>query len=230
MTDGQTSETSRQPAAANPTAEMTNLDSEKSLARVQGVPWLIAISLLALSLWLAWKAFGPEELGDPVATSLVAFEEQNALTVFSAEFAPVVASNDSRFFGTIKTRQVAVIPTRVSYTLDLSKVDRSRLAWNEAEETLTVQLPPIQIGPPNLDEARAQYLREGIWITREAQDKLTRDNTLLAEREARKSAANPALMKLARDAARQAVTQNLAIPLQVAGFGEVKVVVRFDGT
>ncbi|RZV33800.1 MAG: DUF4230 domain-containing protein, partial [Sphingomonadaceae bacterium] len=64
---------------------------------------------------------------------------------------------------------------------------------------------------------------------REAQDALTRDNTQLAEREARKQATNPVLMKLARDAARQAITQNLAIPLEVAGFGDVKVVVRFDG-
>jgi Protein of unknown function (DUF4230) len=141
----------------------------------------------------------------------------------------VVSSEDSRLFGAITTRQVAVIPTRVTYSLDLSAVDRSRLSWNEANQTLTVQLPPIQIGRPNLDEARAQYLREGIWISRDAQAKLTRDNTRLAEREARKAAGNPVLLRLARDAARQAVTQNLAIPLQVAGYGEVEVVVRFDG-
>lgn len=201
----------------------------QSLARIQAVPWLIVILLMAAVAWLGWKAFGPDDLGDPIGTSLVAFEEQNALTVFSAEFAPVVSSEDSRFFGTINTRQVAVIPTRVSYSIDLSQVDRSRLEWDEGSNTLAVQLPQVQIGKPNLDEARAQYLREGIWISREAQDKLTRDNTELAEREARKQAANPVLLKLARDAARQAVTQNLAIPLEVAGYGGVKVVVTFDG-
>ncbi len=216
-------------ATADPPAPTPSVSRDKPLARIQAVPWMIVILLLAAVAWLGWKAFGPDELGDPVATSLVAFEEQNDLTVFSAEFAPVVASNDSRFFGAIQTRQVAVIPTRVTYSLDLSAVDRSRLAWNEELQTLTVQLPQVQVGRPNLDEGRAQYLREGIWITREAQDKLTRDNTRLAEREARKQAANPVLMRLARDAARQAVTQNLAIPLQVAGFGDVKVVVRFDG-
>ena len=36
-------------------------------------------------------------------------------------------------------------------------------------------------------------------------------------------------MDLARAAARQAISQNLAIPLQVAGYGKVKVDVRFDG-
>jgi hypothetical protein len=42
-------------------------------------------------------------------------------------------------------------------------------------------------------------------------------------------AANPVLLDLARGAARSAVSQNLAIPLQVAGYGKVRVVVRFDG-
>ena len=43
------------------------------LARVQMVPWLLFIAMLALSVWLAWRAFGPEDNGDPLATSLVAW-------------------------------------------------------------------------------------------------------------------------------------------------------------
>ena len=108
-------------------------------------------------------------------------------------------------------------------------MDRSRLRWDEATKTLDVQLPPLQVGRPNLDEGRAQYLREGVWISREAQDELTRDNTRLAEQQAQEQAANPVLMGLARSAARDAIRQNLAIPLEVAGFGEVTVNVRFDG-
>jgi non-ribosomal peptide synthetase component E (peptide arylation enzyme) len=108
-------------------------------------------------------------------------------------------------------------------------VTANRLSWDEASQTLNVQLPDIEVGTPNLDEARAQYLREGLWITRDAQDELTRDNTRTAEREAVQQAANPVLMDLARQAARTAVRQNLAIPLEVAGFGEVTVNVRFDG-
>ena len=90
-------------------------------------------------------------------------------------------------------------------------------------------MPPLGVGRPNLDEARAQYLREGVWITREAQDKLTRDNTRLAERIAVEQAANPVLMALARGAAKDAIRQNLAIPLQVAGFDNVTVTPIFDG-
>jgi hypothetical protein len=202
---------------------------ERPLARVQMVPWLLFILALALAAWLAWRAFGPEDNGDPLATSLVAFEKQNRLTVFSAQLSPVVASEDSRLMGLVHTRQVAVIPARVDYTLDLSRMDRSRLRWDEATSTLSVQLPALSVGRPNLDEGRAQYLREGIWISRDAQDSLTRQNTRLAEQQAQEQAANPVLMGLARSAAKDAIRQNLAIPLEVAGFGTVTVEVRFDG-
>ncbi len=202
---------------------------ETPLARVQALPWLLFIATLALAAWFAWRAFGPEDLGDPLAASLTALEKQNKLTVFSAQLSPVVSSEDSRLFGAIRSRQVAVIPARVDYTIDLSKMNRGRLAWDPEAKTMSVQLPALTVGRPNLDEARAQYLREGVWITNTAQAKLTRDNTRLAEQVAVRQAANPVLMDLARAAARSAVSQNIAIPLQVAGFGDVKVTVRFDG-
>lgn len=202
----------------------------KSGARTPALPWLLFILATVLAGWLAWKMLSPAyNNGDPLATSLVAFEKQNRLTVFSAQLAPVVASQDSRLFGAIKSRQVAVIPARVDYTLDLSSMNRNRLGWNAGSKTLSVLLPPISIGKPNLDEARAQYLREGIWISRDAQDSLTRKNTRLAEAQAMQQAANPVLVNLAKGAAKDAIRQNLAIPLEVAGFGDVTVNVRFDG-
>jgi hypothetical protein len=198
-------------------------------ARASALPWILFIAALALSAWALWRAFGPEDLGDPLATSLVAFEKQNKLTVFSAQLSPVVASRDERLFGVLKSRQVAVIPARVDYTLDLSRMDRNRLAWDAAAKRLDVLLPPLAVSRPNLDEGRAQYLQEGVLITRDAQEKLNRNNTRLAEQQAMAQAANPVLMGLARTAAREAVRQNLEIPLEVAGYGDVTVRVRFDG-
>lgn len=193
------------------------------------LPWVLVVLLALLAAGALWYAFAPEEEGDPLATSLLSFEKQNKLTVFSAQLAPVVASRDERFLGLVKSRQVAVIPARVDYTLDLSSIEPDDLDWNAETETLSVELPAITVGRPNLDEGRAQYLREGVWISREAQDNLNRINTRTAEREAVKQARNPVLMKLATGAARDAVRQNLAIPLQVAGFGNVSVEVRFAG-
>ena len=202
---------------------------QRPLALVQGVPWMMVIVLLALSGWLVWKAFFEEDLGDPIATSVEAFSEQNSLTVFSAELSPVVSAEDSRYLGLVNSRQIAVIPTRVDYTLNMGAIGEDRLQWNAESETLNVQLPTLQISRPNLDEARAQYLREGLWITREAQDELSRKNTKLAEEQAVKRAASPVLMELARNAAKDAVRQNLSIPLRVAGYGDVTVNVQFDG-
>jgi hypothetical protein len=206
---------------------MPEVRRERPAARVSALPWLLFLAALAA---LAWFGFlKPEKLGDPLATSLVAFEKQNRLTVFTAQLAPVVASDDTRFLGLVKSKQVAVIPARVDYTLDLSAMNRERLKWNEENKTLDVQLPALTLSRPNLDEARAQYLREGVFITREAQDKLNRNTTRLAEQQATTNAANPVLMNLARAAAKDAIRQNLAIPLQVAGYGDVTVRVRFDG-
>lgn len=190
---------------------------------------LALLGALALAGWLGWKAYGPHDPGDPVAASLVALERHNRLTVFSAQLAPVVVADDERLFGMLKSRQVAIIPARVDYSINLEMMDRSRLVWDEPRQHLTITLPPLQLSRPNLDEAHAQYLREGVWITGDAQAKLTRDNTLTAERQANEQARNPVLLDLARQAARAAMEQNLAIPLQVAGHGEAEVEVRFDG-
>lgn len=92
-----------------------------------------------------------------------------------------------------------------------------------------MRLPPLKASKPNLDEARAQYLREGVWITREAQDTLSRKNTRAAEKLALEQAVNPVLSGLARAAAKDAIRQNLAIPLQVAGFRDASVEVLLDG-
>lgn len=206
-----------------------SIERKRALARTQGVPWLLFIVMLAIAAWLSYRAFWPKGGGDAVGTTIVAFEKQNRLTVFSAQLAPVVAAEDSRLLGLVKSRQVAVIPSRVDYALDLSKMDRNRLAWNSATKTLDVLLPPLIVGQPNLDEGRAQYLREGVWISREAQDSLSRANTRLAEQQSVQQASNPVLMNLARSAAEDAIRQNLAIPLQIAGFGDVTVNARFDG-
>jgi len=200
--------------------------ARKALA---GLAWALFLVTLALVGWALWRAFVPKEAGDPLAVTLTAFERQNRLTVFSAQLSPVVASDEESMLGLLKSRQVAVIPARVDYTIDLSRFDRSRLSWNAETKRFDVQLPPLVLSRPNLDEAHAQYLREGVWITRDMQDKLDRENTTMAEQMAAEEARNPVLMGLARAAAKDAIRQNLQIPLEVAGFGQVNIVVRFDG-
>lgn len=205
---------------------------ERSLARIQAVPWLIVIVLLAATAWLSWKAFFDHEEGDPVASAMLAFEKQNSLTVFSSRFEVVAESTNSQGvlgIDLLKSRQAAIIPALVEYRLDLSSMDRDRFQWDEGTNTLAVTLPTLRISRPNLDEAQARLFTQGNFVTGGAAQALARNNSLQAERKAASFAKNPEVLGLARQAAKDAVRQNLAIPLQVAGYADAKVTVRFDG-
>ena len=205
---------------------------EQSLARTQAVPWLIVIVLLAAAAWLGWRAFFYHEEGDPVGSAMLAFEKQNSLTVFSSSFEVVAESEDRRgIMGVdlLKSRQAAIIPATVEYRLDLSTMDRDRFEWNDSNDTMTVVLPQLRISRPNLDEAEQKTFTEGTYVSRDASADLARNNSRQAERKAAEFAKNPEVLALARQAAKDAVRQNLAIPLEVAGYGNVTVNVRFDG-
>lgn len=205
---------------------------ERPLTRVQATPWLLVIFLLAAVAWLGWRAFFYSEEGDPVASAMLAFEKQNSLNVFSSRFEVVAESTDSRGvmgIDLLKSRQATIIPADVTYRLDLAGMDRDAFAWDAASETLSVVLPPLRISRPNLDEGQARVFTEGNWVTANAQRDLSRNNSLQAERKAAVFAKNPEILALARQAAKDAIRQNLAIPLQVAGYGDVKVTVRFEG-
>lgn len=205
---------------------------EQPLARTQAVPWLIVILLLAAVAWLGWRAFFYKEEGDPVGSAMLAFEKQNSLTVFSSRFEVVAESEDTRgVLGVdlLKSRQAAIIPATVEYRLDLSTMDRDRFEWDADKERLDVVLPALRISRPNLDEAQQKVFTEGSWVTRDASSDLARNNSLQAERKAAAFAKNPQVLSMAKSVAKEAVRQNLAIPLQIAGYGDVKVEVRFDG-
>ena len=87
----------------------------------------------------------------------------------------------------------------------------------------------MRISRPNLDEAAQKTFTEGTYVSRDASADLARNNSQQAERKAAEFAKNPQVLALARQAAKDAVRQNLAIPMQVAGYGDVSVEVRFDG-
>ncbi len=195
------------------------------------LPWLLVVSLLAAVGWLSWRAFFYQEEGDPVASAMLAFDKQNSLTVFSSRFEVVAESEDTRGVLNIellRSRQAAIIPATVEYRLDLSQMDRDRFEWDEGADRMTVTVPNLRISRPNLDEAHSRVFTEGVWITRDAAQDLSKNNSLIAERKAAAFAKNPEILALARNAAKEAVRQNLAIPLQVAGYGNATVQVRFD--
>lgn len=207
---------------------------EGGLARVQAVPWLIVIMLLAAVAWLGWRAFFHEEEGDIVGSAMLAFEEQNSLTVFSSRFEVVAESVSTPSVGplnidALESRQAMIVPAMVEYRLDLSQMERGDFAWDPETETLDVVLPGLRISAPNIDEAAARYFTDGLYVSRDASVSLSRNNSRQAAARAASFARNPQILSLARKAAGEAIRQNLAIPLEVAGYGDVTVNVRFEG-
>lgn len=210
----------------------TGNERQKSLARVQAVPWLIVIVLIAALAFVTWKAFFERAEGDPVASAMLAFEKQNQLTVFSSRFEVMAESTDERgVLGVnfLRSRQAMIIPATVEYRVNLANVGRDRMQWDAGSETLDVQLPPLKTTVPNLDEASARLFTDGNFVTGGAAEDLLRNNSEVAEEKASVFARNPEVLALAREAAKEAVRQNLAIPLSVAGYGDVTVNVTFDG-
>ena len=123
------------------------------------LPWLLFLGAAAVAVWLAWQLWRPEPIGDPLATSLVAFDKQDRLTVFSAELAPVVASDDSRLFGLVTSRQVAVI-------VDFVGADRPPIVGLYAEGRVDTQTRrAIMLGEESLtregDKTSAWVLEAG---------------------------------------------------------------------
>ncbi|MGB7373855.1 DUF4230 domain-containing protein [Pontixanthobacter sp.] len=206
--------------------------AQKSLARVQAVPWLIVILLIAATAWLGWRAFFYQAEGDPVGSAMLAFEKQNSLTVFSSRFEVVAESTNTTALGPItlaQARQAAIIPARVEYRVNLATVGRDRIAWDAGQQVMDITLPALKISRPNLDEAQQKTFTEGVWVSRAASANLSRENSRQAEAKAAAFAKNREVLALARGAAKDAVRQNLTIPLQMAGFEDITVNVRFDG-
>lgn len=163
-----------------------------------------------------------------VSSSLQSMQAQNRLVPFVARFVSVTSSRQDRF-GILSAERTLILPGTVRYELDLAKIDKDDLEWDESAKTLNIRLPDIQIAGPEVDLAAArEYGDKGILsAVTNAEEKLDSANRSLAIADLRKQAAGPVTMRLAREAARDAVERSFAMPLQAAGIADVRVVARF---
>ncbi|MBV7259134.1 DUF4230 domain-containing protein [Erythrobacter crassostreae] len=211
--------------------KVANSDRGILSSRGETVLALIAVALLVAALALGWRAYIYQEEGDPVASAMLAFEKQNSLVVFSSRFEVVAESTNTRGFAGIdllENRQAAIIPASVEYRLNLSDISADSFEWDAESQELNVILPRLQTSRPNLDEAKARIFTDGVWVTRDDARELAANNSEQAERRAQTFAKNPEILSLARKAAKSAVRQNLTVPLQVAGYENARLNVRFE--
>jgi hypothetical protein len=173
------------------------------------------------------RLFGGPDPESVLTSSLESMRAQNRLVPFVARFVSVTSSRQEKFG--LAAERTLILPGTVRYELDLAKIDRDDLAWNAAAKTLTVRLPEIEIAGPEVDlNAAREYGSGGILSAiSDTDSRLDDANRGLAVTDLRKQAAAPTPMRLAREAARQAVEHSFAMPLSAAGIEDAKVEARF---
>jgi hypothetical protein len=157
---------------------------------------------------------------------------QNRLIVFVARYVSVTTTEENRFG--FSAKRTLILPGDVRYELDLSKLQPGDVTWDSSNSTLHVKLPEVEIAGPDVDIAAAQEYGEGgvLSALTNADQQLDSANRAKAVADLRKQAQAAVPMRLAHQAAREAVERSFAMPLMAAGFKDVKVVARFptEGT
>jgi len=198
------------------------------------LPLLIGAVVIALLLGLALGGAGMLGglFGGPNATtiatsSLESMRAQNKLDVFVARYVSVTTARESRLG--FSTERTLILPGDVRYVVDMSKLQQDDVKWDKGSNTLFVRLPDVQIAGPDVDLAHAREYGSGGLLAAftNAEQGLDQANRAKAVADLRKQAMGEVPMRLARQAARQAVERSFAMPLKAAGFEEAKVVARF---
>jgi hypothetical protein len=189
---------------------------------------LILGVLVGIATGVADKIFGPNP--KTIATaSLESMRAENRLTVFAARYVSVVTSQEQKLGGLVSSERTLILPGDVRYELDLSKLQNKDVSWDGSTHTLKVKLPEIEVAGPDVDinEVR-EYGGGGVLSAlTNANQQLDAANRQRAVVDLRKQATAAVPMRLAHQAARDAVERSFAMPLVAAGFKDVKVVARF---
>jgi hypothetical protein len=183
--------------------------------------------LLGISTGVADRIFGSPKPETIASASLESMRAQNRLVAFVARYVSVTSSRTTRFG--FSAERTLILPGDVRYELDLSKLQPKDVTWDGSSNTLKVRLPEVEIAGPDVDLAAAREYGEGgvLSALTNAEQGLDQANRATAVADLRKQASAEVPMRLARQAARQAVERSFAMPLVAAGFKDVKVVARF---
>ena len=201
----------------------------KSLAILAIVVALVLGVLIGMTTGIVDRIFGGPNPTTIASASLESMRAQNRLVAFVARYVSVVTSEQQRLGGLVSSERTLILPGDVRYELDLSKLQPSDVSWDGSSHTLKVRLPEVEIAGPDVDlNAIREYGGSGVLSAlTNANQQLDETNRARAVADLRKQATAEVPMRLARQAARQAVERSFAMPLLAAGFKDVKVVARF---
>jgi len=144
------------------------------------------------------------------SSSLESMRAQNRLVPFVARYVSVTSSRQSRFG--FAAERTLILPGDVRYEVDLAKLQPQDVRWDEATKTLRVRLPDIEIAGPEVDLAASREYGEGgiLGALTDAEGVLDKANQGRAVVDLRKQAMAEVPMRLAREAARQAIERSFA--------------------
>jgi len=201
----------------------------KPLALAMVAVALILGVLLGMTSGIADRIFGGPNPKTIATSSLESMRAQNRLTVFAARYVSVVSSQQQRFGGLVSSERTLILPGDVRYELDLARLQPKDVSWDGSSNTLKVLLPEVEVAGPDVDiNAVKEYGGGGVLSSlTNANQQLDQTNRARAVQDLRKQATATVPMQLARQSARAAVERSFAMPLQAAGFKDVKVVARF---
>jgi len=190
---------------------------------------MLGILLLGVALGYAFRPEPPPPSPDPqviAVAALLSIRDQGRLVPYSARFVSVASASESHLG--LTARKTLIMPGTVRYGVDLARLRRSSLAWDEGSRTLTVTLPPLELSGPEIDLNEVQESSEGGFVMALAGSEaaLDRTNRQAAQDELMRQARAEAPMRQARQAAMREVARAFALPLRASGI-EAGVAVRF---
>ena len=149
---------------------------------------------------------------------------QNRLVTFVARYVSVTSSEVSRFG--FSAERTLILPGDVRYEVDLAKLQPEDVRWDAGSNALSVRIPEIEVAGPEVDlSAAREYGSRRARRSDNSGDRLGPGEPRRLSRICKQACRVP--MRLARNAARQAIERSFAMPLQAAGFANAKVVARF---
>jgi hypothetical protein len=166
---------------------------------------------------------------DPMAlagATLLSVRDAGRIVPFTARYVASVTASESHIG--LTARKTLIMPGTVRYGLDLARLKRSDLAWDEATRTLTVTLPELELSGPNIDLGAVREYSEGglVMALSDTERTLDEANNQSAQTELMRQARDQGPMQLARNAAMRDVARSFALPLRAAGI-RASVAVRF---
>ncbi|VAW03426.1 hypothetical protein MNBD_ALPHA04-200 [hydrothermal vent metagenome] len=187
------------------------------------VPLALASGILLILGALAWLLFSRVEQAinpDPVSiadASLSSLREQNRLIVFEASYNASVTTTLNKLG--LSARKTLIMPGNVRYEIDMAKLTQDDVRWDAENQILSIQLPAIEIAPPQVQIERIQTYDDGgiLMALTDAENVLDQANRRKGVAMLAEQAKNPVQMRLAREAARRAVSNSFILPMRAAG-------------